>query len=72
MRRTYVYFIRGKQHEWAIKTELALDTADDMRADGIELNEVWYSMPEWVAYTGMGRAWMFFSDILHFRNPFAS
>jgi hypothetical protein len=71
MRRTYVYFIRGREHEWAVNVELKPESAADMRADGVELGEVWYSMPDWIVYAGLSRAWMFFADIFHFRNPFA-
>ena len=71
MRRPYVYFVRGQQHEWAINVDLKPEHAANMRADGIELGEVWHRIPSWVVFAGLMRAWMFGADILHFRNPFA-
>ena len=72
MRRTYLYFIRGNQHEWALNVELTEDAARDMRADEIELGEVFYSIPDWIVYAGLSRVWMFCADVFHFRNPFAN
>lgn len=71
MKRPYVYFIRGRQHEWAVNFDLKPEHAADMRADGIGLGEVRYGIPAWVVYAGLSRAWMFATDIFHFRNPFA-
>ena len=71
MRRTYVYFIRGKEHEWAVNVELKPEHAAEMREDGVELGEVWYGIPGWAVYAHLSGAWMFVADIFHFRNPFA-
>ena len=71
MKRPYVYFLRGAQHTWALNVELTPQSAADMRADGIELGEVWYGIPSWIVAARLGRAWMFLADIFHFRNPFA-
>lgn len=72
MRRTYVYFIRGREHEWGANIELNSDAAGDMIADGVELGELYYTIPDWIVYAGFSRPWMFCADIFHFRNPFAS
>lgn len=72
MRRPYVYFVRGVQHEWAINFELKPEHAADMRADGIDLSEVHYGIPAWVVNLGLARAWIFAADIFHLRNPFAA
>ena len=72
MRRAYVYFIRGREHQWAVNVELNESAAKDMRDDGVELGEVFYVIPNWVAQTGLSRVWMFCADVFHFRNPFAS
>lgn len=72
MRRTYVYFIRGNQHEWAVNVELEPSAAKEMIADSIELGEVYYSIPDWIVYAGLSRSWTFCADLFHFRNPFAS
>ena len=65
MRRTYCYFIRGQHHEWAINVELTPQGAADMRADGIELGEVWYGIPDWIVVARLASAWMFVADIFH-------
>lgn len=70
MRRTCIISIRGKEHEWAITTELSSDSVRGMRADGIEVGEAYYTIPDWAVYAHMGQAWMFIVDIFHFRNPF--
>jgi hypothetical protein len=71
VKRPYVYFIRGREHEWAVNFDLKPEHAKDMRDDGIELGEVYYEIPAWVVFGGLTRIWMFVSDIFHFRNPFA-
>jgi hypothetical protein len=70
MRRPYVYFIRGHEHEWAINIDLKPEHAADMRADGVDLGELYYRIPDWIVSAGLSRAWMFAADIFHFRNPF--
>lgn len=71
MKRTYCYFIQGREHEWGINVELKPEHAKEMRQDGIELGELYYKIPDWVVYGGLSRPWMFVADIFHFRNPFA-
>jgi hypothetical protein len=70
LKRPYVYCLRGRQHEWAVTIKLTPEGAADMRADGIDLGEVWYRVPAWVVQIGLGRLWMRATDIFHFRNPF--
>jgi hypothetical protein len=70
MRRPYVYVVRGNQHEWAVNVELKPEHAVEMRADGVELGEVYHRIPAWVVYGGLSRVWMFFEDLFQFRNPF--
>jgi hypothetical protein len=69
VKRPYVYFLRGHQHEWAVTIELTPEGAADMRADGIELGEVWYGIPAWVVQAGLARLWMAATDIWNFRKP---
>lgn len=71
MRRPYLYSVRGREHEWAINVELKPEHAADMRADGVELGELRYIIPDWIVYAGMSQVWMFVADVFHFRNPFA-
>lgn len=71
MKRTYCYFIRGREHEWAVNVELKPESAKDMIADGVELGELYYTIPEWVVNAGLASVWMFCTDVFHFRNPFA-
>jgi hypothetical protein len=70
MTRPYVYFLRGQEHEWAVTINLSKQGAADLRADGVELGEVWYGIPDWIVYAGLSRVWMFATDVFHFRNPF--
>lgn len=72
MKRTYIYVIRGREHEWAINIELKPEHAAEMIADGIELGKLYYSLPDWIVSAGLSRVWMFATDIFHLRNPFVA
>lgn len=70
MKRPHVVMVRGKQHEWSLDCYLSDEAMRDMRADGLEVYELQYSIPAWVAELGLTHVWCFFYDVFKFRNPF--
>jgi hypothetical protein len=62
--------IRGKHHLWSIDTAMSQRQIDDMRADGVEVGELIYTIPAWAVEMGLLRPWCFVQDVWNFRNPF--
>lgn len=70
MKKLYSLEIRGKSKEWSFNIYADPKHVEDWREDGLEINEIVNSIPEWVADIGMTRLWIIIQDIFNFRNPF--
>ena len=57
----YITVLRGRQHEW--RCEVSEAAVEDMRADGIEVFEVYNTIPAWVAGLGLTRVWCAVQDL---------
>lgn len=64
-----ITIIRGKSDEWLVIGEMTRDQIDAMRADGIEIDEVANTVPDWAASCGLCPIWFFAQDVWNFRNP---
>lgn len=62
--------VRGKQHEWTFHFDGDPKYLAEWREDGLIIDEVVNSIPDWIAGTVLMRPWIFFQDIFNFRNPF--
>lgn len=62
--------IKGKDKIWSFEIWAQDSWIKDWREDGLEINEVIYSIPEWVVKLRLIKVWMRCSDIFNFRNPF--
>ena len=51
--------VRGRQHEWSFQFDGNPDHLEEWRADGLEVNEVEYVVPYWVAAIGLAEWWCF-------------
>jgi hypothetical protein len=69
IKRPHIVTIQGREHEWSLDCYLSDEARKDMRADGLEVYELRYNIPAWVADCGLTRVWCFFYDILKFRWP---
>lgn len=70
-KKLYSLTVRGKTHTWSFHTYIDPRYVEEWRADGIEIDEIVNTIPEWVVDIGLTRAWCFVQDVFHFRNPFA-
>lgn len=69
--KRYSVTVRGKLKTWSFTIDARPEHVADWRADGLEVDELVNSIPEWVVDTGLTRAWVFFEDVFNFRWPFA-
>jgi hypothetical protein len=63
--------VRGKRKSWSFPFYGDPKYLAEWRADGLEVNEVYNTIPYWVVECGMARPWCFVQDVLNLRNPFA-
>ena len=62
--------VRGKRSTWCVETYITKETADDWRADGLEVWLIENTIPAWAVDAGIPvRLWFFVQDLFHFRNP---
>lgn len=64
--------IQGKNKKWSFTFEGDPRHLDEWREDGLDVEEVLNTIPEWAVNWGLCRVWCFFQDIYYFRNPFAN
>lgn len=64
--------VRGERNTWGVSWDASQEQIDAMRADGIEVDIVVNSIPQWVAELGYWptRTWCFFQDVWNLKNPF--
>ena len=62
--------VRGKHKTWNFKFDGDPKYLDEWRADGLEVDALVYSIPEWVPGRFLN-VWCFLQDCFYLRNPFA-
>jgi hypothetical protein len=70
MKKHYSLSIRGRQHSWSFHIMVDPQYVPEWRADGLEINEICNTIPEWIVGAGLIRPWCFLQDLFHFKNPF--
>lgn len=53
----FIATVKGRQHEWGIL--VPENAVDDMRADGFDVVEVIYVIPDWAVDLGLSGVWCF-------------
>lgn len=66
MKRHYSITVRGASSEWCFDVYAKPEHVEDWRADGLEVDEVVNTIPEWAP----PKLWCFIQDILTFKMPF--
>ena len=59
--------VRGKDNYWSFNFYGNPKHLDHWRDDGLEINEIMNTIPEWVVDIGLIRPWMFFQDLFGFK-----
>lgn len=62
--------IKGKTKNWSFNFYGDSKYLDEWREDGLEIDEVVNTIPEWIVMLGLTKGWIFFQDIFNFKNPF--
>jgi len=70
-KKLHILEVRGKSHSWIFPVYVDPQYLDDWREDGLEINVVENTVPEWVASLGLSHVWCFIQDLFHFKNPLA-
>lgn len=58
MKRNYVIEIRGREHVWGLNVRAEPEHVEDWRADGLVVDEVIATIPEWVVDLGLLRPYV--------------
>lgn len=59
--------VKGKHHKWSFNFYGDTKDLETWRQDGLEINEVINSIPEWAVNMGLTRLWFFFQDLFNFK-----
>lgn len=59
--------VRGAEKDWSFEFYGDPKYLEDWREDGLEINEVMNTIPEWVADLGLTKIWCFFQDLFNFK-----
>ena len=70
-KKHYSLKIRGKSHTYTFDVWVDPRHLERWWADGIEIDEVVNTIPQWAVNVGLMRPWIFVQDLFNFRNPFA-
>ncbi len=68
MKRHLSITVRGNQRQWSFKFDGDPKYLAEWREDGLEVDEVYNSIPEWLP-SWLMRPWCAIQDVFHFRNP---
>lgn len=68
-KKTLAINIRGRRKSWSFKFQGDPKYLAEWREDGLEIDEVYNTIPEWAVNAGLLRVWCFVQDVFHFRNP---
>ena len=67
MNRLLSIEIRGDTKDWSFNFYGDPKYIEDWREDGLEINEIINTVPEWVVHLGMVKPWVFFQDLFNFK-----
>lgn len=59
--------VRGNEKNWSFSFYGDPKHLDDWREDGLVVNEIVNTIPEWVVDAGLLKPWVFFQDLFNFK-----
>lgn len=65
--RRYGLTVHGKNHTWLIDVEARPEHVEDWRNDGLLIDELVNSIPEWAVALGLTKPWCCVQDALNWR-----
>ena len=70
MKKLYAVEVRGKTTEWSFSFWGDPEFVKDWEEDGLTINEIVNTIPDWIVAIGLIGPWCFFQDIFNLKNPF--
>ncbi len=67
MKRQLSITVRGREHEWNFHFDGDPKHLEEWRADGLQVDEIYNSIPEWLP-SWLMRPWCVIQDIFNFRG----
>ncbi len=64
--------VKGNHHEWSFNFYADPKYIQEWREDGLEIDEICNTIPEWVANFKLVKQWVFLQDLFNFKNPFTA
>ena len=62
--------VKGNNKDWGFRFYGDPKYIKEWEADGLEVQRIINTYPEWAANAGLSKPWCFFQDLLNFKNPF--
>ena len=69
-KKLYSITVTGDTKTYSFDTYVDPRYIDEYRAEGIDIDEIVNTIPQWVVDIGMLKPWVFMQDIFNFKNPF--
>ena len=67
MKKHLSILVQGKNHEWAFDIYEDPKYLEEWREDGLEIDEVVNTVPEWAVNCGLTEIWIFVQDVFNFK-----
>lgn len=64
--------VKGNHHEWSFNFYDDPKYIQEWRDDGLEIDEICNTIPEWVVSFKLVKQWVFLQDLFNFKNPFTA
>ena len=61
--------VKGRERTWSFNFYGDPKYIKEWRDDGLDIDEICNTIPEWVADLGLVRPWCFMQDLFNFKNP---
>jgi len=62
VKRPYLLTVRGRRHGWCFDVRVDPKYVPEYEADGLEVDEVANTVPQWVAQLGLAGVWCWLQD----------
>ena len=59
--------VKGAEKDWSFSFYADPKYINEWRQDGLEINEICNTIPEWVADMELVKPWIFFQDLFNFK-----
>lgn len=61
-KKLYGVIVRGKEHTWEFETWVDEKYVQEWKDDGIEIDHICNTIPDWIVNIGLARIWVWLQD----------